>query len=196
MKQSRTQNNSTFTPAFHQKTKHSSRKRWSKNWIFDQIQSNKQLLSFGALFLLMGAVSKFTLFAQPTAGIPTPVSVGEFVDKITILQIKSERIHDEKKLINVRYELEQLLLTHKKTISNSPELEQLTAELKQVNEALWEIEDAIRDKEAMQEFDNEFIQIARSVYKTNDQRCALKRQISLLLKSQMIEEKGYKKWKS
>jgi hypothetical protein len=119
------------------------------------------------------------------------VAPGELIDKITILEIKSERIADAGKLKNVRVELDVLAAARDAAMAASAELADLTAQLKQVNEALWEIEDAIRDCERGQEFGPKFIELARSVYHSNDRRAALKRQINELLGSKLIEEKSY-----
>lgn len=119
------------------------------------------------------------------------VAPGELIDKITILQIKSERMADAEKLRNVRVELEVLEAARDGATAVTEELGALTAQLKQVNEALWEIEDAIRDCEREQNFGPKFIELARSVYHSNDRRAALKRQINELLGSKLIEEKSY-----
>ena len=119
------------------------------------------------------------------------VAPGELIDKITILEIKSERIADAGKLKNVRVELDVLAAARDAAMAASAELAELTAQLKQVNEALWEIEDAIRDCERGQDFGPKFIKLARSVYHSNDRRAALKRQINELLGSKLIEEKSY-----
>ena len=119
------------------------------------------------------------------------VAPGELIDKITILQIKCERIADAAKLRNVRVELEVLEAARDGATAPSPELSALTAQLKQVNEALWEIEDAIRDCEREQDFGPKFVELARSVYHSNDRRAALKRQVNELLGSKLIEEKSY-----
>jgi hypothetical protein len=115
-----------------------------------------------------------------------PVSVGEVLDKISILEIKSERITDAGKLKNVRTELAHLL-----AIAEAHRHPALEAELKQVNEALWDIEDRIRIKEHLQEFDDEFIELARSVYVTNDRRADIKREINTATGSELVEEKSY-----
>lgn len=119
------------------------------------------------------------------------VAPGELIDKITILQIKAERIHDDAKLRNVRFELDTLLAARDAALAVSPALEALTAELKTVNEALWQIEDDIRIEERKAEFGHRFIELARSVYRQNDRRAALKRRINELLGSRLIEEKSY-----
>ncbi len=123
--------------------------------------------------------------------IQVPIAVGELIDKITILQIKQERIADPAKKRNVARELEALRTVRDAAIPTSAQLTQLTAQLRTVNEKLWEIEDAIRDCERAQEFAERFISLARSVYHTNDRRAALKRQINELLGSELIEEKSY-----
>jgi hypothetical protein len=119
------------------------------------------------------------------------ISVGEFLDKITILEIKSERITDPEKLRNIRHELDVLLRTWATSPFSSQELSTEIAELKRINEALWEIEDDIRIKEAAGEFDEDFIRLARSVYITNDERAAIKRRINVKVGSNLIEEKSY-----
>ena len=119
------------------------------------------------------------------------VGPGELIDKITILVIKSERMSDEGKLKNVRHELDVLTKARKANIPDSAELTRLEAELKAVNEALWVIEDDIRQCEADKDFGQTFIDLARSVYKQNDKRAALKKEINLLTGSSIIEEKSY-----
>ncbi|MBT6157491.1 MAG: hypothetical protein HOL01_12180 [Planctomycetaceae bacterium] len=119
------------------------------------------------------------------------IAPGELIDRMTILEIKSERITDAAKLANVRIELETLQRARDADVPASDQLDRLTAELKAVNEALWEIEDDIRDCERAQDFGPRFIELARSVYVTNDQRAALKREINDLLGSRIVEEKSY-----
>jgi len=118
-----------------------------------------------------------------------PVSWGELLDKITILEIKSQRMDDAAKRANVASELTLLSQIAGAAQAQAAEL---TADLKAVNEALWDIEDQIRDKELAQEFDAEFIRLARAVYVTNDRRADLKRQINRLLGSKLVEEKSYR----
>lgn len=120
-----------------------------------------------------------------------PVSWGELLDKITILQIKNERIQDAEKLKNVHHELALLVSVCDREISDLPELRDLVQALRQVNERLWEIEDAIRLHEKEQDFGHGFIELARAVYMTNDRRAALKYRINSLLGSSVIEEKSY-----
>ena len=119
------------------------------------------------------------------------VGPGELIDKITILNIKSERMSDAAKLANVRHELAVLEASRKANLQDSAELRRLEAELKTVNEALWVIEDDIRQCEADKDFGPKFIELARSVYKQNDKRAAIKKQINLLTGSAIIEEKSY-----
>ena len=119
------------------------------------------------------------------------IAAGELIDKITILEIKSERIGDAAKLRNVRMELETLAATCDQAIPQSDELSRLASELKTVNEALWQIEDEIRLCEQGKDFGARFIGLARSVYHQNDCRSALKRRINELLGSRLIEEKTY-----
>lgn len=123
--------------------------------------------------------------------ISTPVSYGEILDKITILEIKSINITDVKKRKNVKHELNILQETWDQNIEPSQGIDDLKQQLKKVNQDLWNIEDNIRIKESKREFDEEFIQIARSVYVENDKRAAIKKQVNLLLGSELLEEKSY-----
>lgn len=126
---------------------------------------------------------------------PKPILIdvgpGELIDKITILAIKSERMSDATKLKNVRHELSVLEAARTANIPASAELTRLEAALKSVNEALWVIEDDIRQCEADKDFGQKFVDLARSVYKQNDKRAALKKDINLLTGSSIIEEKSY-----
>ena len=119
------------------------------------------------------------------------ISPGELLDKISILQIKAERIDDPAKLENVQTELRCLEQTRIHSVSPSPELDKLLGQLKTVNEALWEVEDELRSCEQRQEFGARFVDLARSVYRHNDHRSDLKRQINVLLGSRIVEEKSY-----
>ena len=123
-----------------------------------------------------------------TATPMVPVSWGELLDKITILQIKQERLRDDAKRINVTVELTALTAVAGTGMAQAAAL---LAALKKVNEALWDIEDRIRDKERDAAFDAEFIALARAVYVTNDKRADLKRDINRLLGSALMEEKSY-----
>jgi len=123
--------------------------------------------------------------------IQVPVSPGEVLDKITILEIKSERMTDPAKLANVRVELSLLQETWKQSVAEDPVITDLHQQLKQINEALWEIEDDIRDKERARAFDQEFIELARRVYFTNDRRSRVKKELNLHLGSMIVEEKSY-----
>ncbi len=130
--------------------------------------------------------------SQPAAPpITVEIAPGELIDKITILEIKFERITDTEKLCNVRVELDTLAAARHREISPSMQLDELTSQLKAVNASLWDIEDAIRDCERNKDFGPQFIELARSVYRSNDRRAALKRQINELLGSNLIEEKSY-----
>jgi hypothetical protein len=123
--------------------------------------------------------------------ISTPVSFGELIDKITILEIKSEQIRDAAKLANVRAELDMLNATWAQNLASRTDILAERAELKRINQSLWDIEDEIRLKEKAQDFDARFIELARAVYFTNDKRAAVKRAINLKLGSQLVEEKSY-----
>lgn len=123
--------------------------------------------------------------------IKVPVSFGEVLDKITILEIKSERIADAEKVKNVRLELDELSATWNEAVENPSAIADLRNQLKAVNEELWEIEDDIRDQEAAQDFGARFIELARAVYVTNDKRAAIKKEVNLALGSRFVEEKSY-----
>ena len=121
------------------------------------------------------------------------VSVGEVFDKITILQIKKDKIKDRNKLININKELneiEPVVEEHKNDLKILP----LIKNLKNTNLKLWEIEDKIRVKESLKEFDKDFIQLARSVYIVNDKRAEIKKDINLKTNSNLIEEKSYEQY--
>ncbi len=123
--------------------------------------------------------------------IQVEIAPGELIDKITILEIKKARISDPDKRPNIRIEWQTLTAARDATIPKSDRLEDLTAALKSVNESLWQIEDDIRDCERASDFGPRFIELARSVYRTNDKRAALKRDINDLLGSRLVEEKSY-----
>ncbi|SKB49396.1 DUF6165 family protein [Luteibacter sp. 22Crub2.1] len=128
--------------------------------------------------------------------IQTPVSYGELIDKITILQIKLQQIKDAAKLANVRNELELLEATWKNDRASETDITDETSRLLAVNQRLWKIEDDIRMKERAQAFDDEFIQLARSVYIENDERAAIKREINTKLGSTLVEEKSYQDYRA
>jgi len=121
-----------------------------------------------------------------------PVSWGELIDKITILEIKADRIGDPAKLANIRRELAALNQVRAAGGPLPPEAMVLTADLRHVNEALWQIEDEIRECERSGDFGARFVELARSVYRTNDRRSALKRRLNEALQSELVEEKSYK----
>jgi len=116
------------------------------------------------------------------------------IDKITILEIKSEKLTAPDALANVRTELALLAGVAREALAENDRLSDLKAQLQSVNQALWDIEDEIREKEARQVFDDGFIALARSVYRQNDARAAIKRQINDLLGSEIVEEKSYKSY--
>lgn len=129
------------------------------------------------------------------AGTPpllVPVSVGELLDKISILELKAELIAEPAARANVGRELAALEAVRRRQVAPAAGLEVLYAELKVVNRRLWQIEDAIRGHERAQRFDGEFIALARSVYRENDRRAALKRAINELTGSAIVEEKSYR----
>lgn len=139
------------------------------------------------------SLASLFLLSQTCWAVTAEISFGELIDKITILTIKSQRITNPDKLKNIKTELESLLQTFNEYVGERTDVAILEEELFRNNEALWDIEDAIRIKERNQEFDKEFIAIARSVYLTNDQRCAIKKQIDEVLGSRITEEKSYEK---
>ncbi len=122
------------------------------------------------------------------------VSYGEIVDKYSILWIKSRRIKDEEKLKNIKLELMELnsiMCSIPYWSNGGGRFKKLVQDLDDVNEKLWDIEDKLREKESKKEFDQEFIELARSVYFTNDSRAKIKKEINILTKSGFIEEKSY-----
>jgi len=123
--------------------------------------------------------------------ITVEVAPGELLDKLSILSIKRSRIGERTKRQNVEVEYGLLCETWEESIPHSDRLDALYAELRRVNEALWETEDAIRDCERRQDFGPAFVQLARAVYRQNDRRAQLKRQVNELLGSRLVEEKSY-----
>ena len=124
-----------------------------------------------------------------------PISPGELLDKITILRIKAARISDPAKLGNVRLELQLLEKTWRDSGFAAAPVSGDERALHDVNERLWDVEDRIREKEARQSFDRDFIELARAVYVYNDERAAIKKRINVALGSRIIEEKSYKPYK-
>ncbi|MBI2240951.1 MAG: hypothetical protein HYU59_09145 [Magnetospirillum gryphiswaldense] len=120
-----------------------------------------------------------------------PVSWGEIIDKITILEIKAERLSDAAKLANVTKELNELVAVREREFPAHAPLAALSAELKAINEKLWVIEDDIRECERAKDFGAKFVELARAVYFTNDERAAVKRKVNDLLGSALVEEKSY-----
>ena len=120
-----------------------------------------------------------------------PISVGELLDKLTILEIKAEQIGDPAKLTNVIRERDALEAVRRREVAMSAEIEVLYAELKEVNKALWEVEDRLRERECEAAFDSGFVELARSVYRHNDRRAVVKRRINELTGSELVEEKSY-----
>ena len=131
-----------------------------------------------------------------TAEILVPVSFGELLDKISILQIKSERIDDAAKLANIHAELSALDKTWMAHPAAVKDIARLRADLKAVNERLWDIEDNIRLQDKAQAFNEDFVALARSVYLQNDERARIKKAINLALGSVYVEEKSYKDYRA
>lgn len=122
------------------------------------------------------------------------ISIGEFFDKITILEIKKERISDAEKLVHINNELDALIGLLDTLPFSRDDVEKEVGELRSINEQLWVIEDDIRDKESQKSFDQAFIELARSVYFTNDRRSDVKRDINIKLGSDFVEEKSYEEY--
>jgi hypothetical protein len=125
--------------------------------------------------------------------IETPISVGELVDKITILRIKSREIKNPEKLKNIGAELDNLQYVFS-GLKGMPDIINEFVMLESINKQLWDIEDQIRKKENIEEFDDEFIELARSVYITNDRRSAVKKKINEMTGSELVEEKSYEQY--
>jgi Family of unknown function (DUF6165) len=130
--------------------------------------------------------------SPPAANLRAPISIGELVDKITILQIKAKRIVDPEKAANVAAELALLRKVRDGSGLNAHALEGFAAQLQTTNQALWDLEDAIRECEALNDFGPHFVELARNIYRMNDQRSAIKRQINLVFGSHIVEEKSYR----
>lgn len=120
-----------------------------------------------------------------------PISVGELIDKIVILEIKSERIKNANQLANIANELGALRAVRLGDVDRA-RLDALSAELKRVNAKLWEVEDSIRECDARGDFGDDFIELARAVYQFNDERARLKKAINVESGSRLVEEKSYK----
>ena len=123
-----------------------------------------------------------------------PISPGELLDKITILRIKAARMTDPIKVANVKHELSMLEKTWQESGATAVDLGNAEADLTRVNEKLWVIEDEIRDEERAKRFTEKFIELARAVYFTNDDRAAIKKRVNILLGSSIVEEKSYKQY--
>ena len=123
-----------------------------------------------------------------------PISPGELLDKITILRIKAARMKDPDKVANVKHELGLLETTWQDSGAAGVNLGTAEADLTRVNEKLWVIEDEIRDEERAKRFTEKFIELARAVYFTNDERAAIKKRVNTLLGSSIVEEKSYKQY--
>jgi hypothetical protein len=126
--------------------------------------------------------------------IKVPISPGELIDKITILEIKAANISDPTKLANVKVELQLLQETWSTSHYASSNIDAEWKQLRDVNKQLWDIEDDIRDKERQRQFDQQFIELARAVYIRNDERAAVKKTINTKLGSKIVEEKSYAKY--
>lgn len=124
-----------------------------------------------------------------------PISLGELIDKITILEIKNEKINDKEKLINISNELDKLLTLLNSLQLSKKDLDKYSKQLYVVNKKLWETEDILRALENEKSFNKEFIENARNVYKLNDERFRIKNKLNTQFSSEIIEEKSYKEYK-
>jgi hypothetical protein len=120
-----------------------------------------------------------------------PISPGELIDRLTILEIKLSKIVDPAQRANVLREHDLTQRSFREHVTESVELSELIAELRKANLTLWEVEDQIRARERAGDFGERFVELARSIYRTNDRRAAVKRRINELLQSDLIEEKSY-----
>lgn len=120
-----------------------------------------------------------------------PVSLGELLDKIVILEIKEQRIGEASKLVNVRNELHRLRAIRPATLIDNLAIAPWEKLLREANSELWDLEDRIRDKERADDFGHEFVEIARLIYRTNDRRAHAKKMINTICKSELVEEKSY-----
>jgi hypothetical protein len=123
--------------------------------------------------------------------IEVPIAIGELIDKITILEIKVARFTDAVKTANVRAELTLLRQRRADAVPSDPVLDLLATRLKAVNERIWDLEDEIRECERRQDFGSDFVAVARSIYRFNDERAAVKREINLATGCKLVEEKSY-----
>ena len=140
---------------------------------------------------MAAALAELVGAAPPAWPVEIEVAPGELIDKITILEIKNERITDPAKLQNVRTELDSLVAARDRALPRLAAMDSIVAELKQVNQALWDIEDEVRVHERQEDFGERFVELARSVYRQNDRRAALKRRLNELFGSRLVEEKSY-----
>ncbi len=124
-----------------------------------------------------------------------PAAWGEVFDKLSILEIKCDRLSGEAALANVRHERQILAAAAAPALAACPELAEHQARLARVNGTLWDVEDRLRECEAAGRFDAGFVELARSVYRLNDERAAIKRAINALLRSEIVEEKSYSAWR-
>ncbi len=164
--------------------------------IFRQTAPGDWSSVFGEMQRLLASQMKSMQQRQPIPPISAGVSPGELFDKITILELKNERITDPAKLANVRLALSELIATRDEAIPSWQNLEGLVTELRIVNGLIWDVEDELRQCERHGDFGDHFVGLARSVYRNNDRRAALKREIDELLGSRLVEEKSYTAYQS
>jgi hypothetical protein len=160
-----------------------------------RIFRQRRLGNWGDVFdRLSAALSAFAEQGRSQAPIRVEVAAGELIDKITILEIKQQRISHAEKLKNVNAELAELMSAKHWSLPGSKALDRLTDSLREVNQQLWDIEDDIRDCERRGDFGPKFVELARSVYRRNDRRAELKREINSLVGCRLVEEKSYAKY--
>lgn len=123
-----------------------------------------------------------------------PISPAELIDKILILEVKAQRVTDSEKIKNINHELSILKEVFRKNITITPELEKLIEKLKVISAKGWDIEEGKREGEAKKDFGSKFVEFARAAFKNNDERAAVKKEINLLLNSDIVEEKSYKSY--
>jgi hypothetical protein len=151
------------------------------------------LLLLGAASHALGQLSEEVRSVGPAVGRPilTEIAAGELIDKITILEIKAGHSSDPERTHNIMMELNVLRAALTRAVAPRSDLDALTIELRATNESIWRVEGDLRECERTGDFGSRFVELARSVYRNNDRRAALKRRINLLLGSRLIEEKLY-----
>ena len=167
---------------------------WLAEWdavVRANLYGKSRLAALRLLFVKLANAAAGERKPAATTALTIDLAPGEVLDRMTILEIKLAHIKDPAKLANVRHEHDLLAAVEREGLPKSEQLAALRAELKATNQAIWDIEDRIRDLERARDFGPTFVEVARSVYRTNDKRAAVKRQINDLLGSKLVEEKSY-----